>query len=59
MLKKLLSVLALVASSAALASGAAVHLDKAPVNLKDTESLQRGMRLFQNYCLGCHLDIIS
>lgn len=54
MLKKLLSVLALVASSAALASGAAVHLDKAPVNLKDTESLQRGMRLFQNYCLGCH-----
>ena len=31
-----------------------VHLDKAPVNLADQESLQRGARMFVNYCLNCH-----
>jgi ubiquinol-cytochrome c reductase cytochrome c1 subunit len=38
----------------AFASGASVHLDKAPVNLADQESLQRGARMFVNYCLNCH-----
>ena len=54
MIKKLFTVLALVASSAAMAAGPAVHLDKAPIDLTDKESLQRGARMFQNYCLGCH-----
>ncbi len=55
MLKQLFSVLALVASSAALAAGGpAVTLDKAPIDLHDKESLQRGAKMFQNYCLGCH-----
>ena len=55
MLKQLLAAVALVASSAALAaSGHTVHLDKAPIDLTDKESLQRGARMFQNYCLGCH-----
>lgn len=55
MLKQLFSVLALVASSAALAAGGpAVKLDKAPIDLHDKESLQRGAKMFQNYCLGCH-----
>lgn len=31
-----------------------VHLDKAPINLNNQESLQRGARLFVNYCLNCH-----
>ncbi|BBP04342.1 cytochrome c [Sulfuriferula plumbiphila] len=31
-----------------------VHLDKAPVNLEDYASLQRGARIFTNYCLSCH-----
>ncbi|AZN37209.1 cytochrome c1 [Iodobacter ciconiae] len=31
-----------------------VHLDKAPINLRDTESLQRGAQTFVNYCLSCH-----
>lgn len=31
-----------------------VQLDKAPINLKNQESLQRGARLFVNYCLNCH-----
>lgn len=30
------------------------HLDKAPINLNNHESLQRGARLFVNYCLSCH-----
>ncbi len=38
----------------AFAAGATVHLDKAPVNLSDRESLQRGARVFVNYCLNCH-----
>ncbi len=39
---------------AAVASGAAVKLDPAPINLNDKESLQRGARVFVNYCLSCH-----
>lgn len=31
-----------------------VHLDKAPIDLSDHESLQRGARTFVNYCLNCH-----
>ena len=38
----------------AFASGAAVHLDRAPVNFQDRESLQRGAAVFVNYCLSCH-----
>jgi ubiquinol-cytochrome c reductase cytochrome c1 subunit len=39
---------------AAFASGGNVHLDRAPVNVDDKISLQRGARLFVNYCLNCH-----
>jgi len=38
----------------ALAAGGSVHLDKAPIDLTDKASLQRGAQLFMNYCLGCH-----
>jgi len=38
----------------AFASGATVHLDKAPVNVADQDSLQRGAHMFVNYCLNCH-----
>lgn len=31
-----------------------VRLDKAPINLNDNASLQRGARNFVNYCLNCH-----
>ena len=31
-----------------------MHLDKAPIDLTDKASLQRGAQLFMNYCLGCH-----
>ena len=41
-------------STAASASGGDVVLDKAPINLNDQASLQRGARNFVNYCLNCH-----
>ncbi len=31
-----------------------IKLDVAPVNLYDTISLQRGVRIFVNYCVTCH-----
>lgn len=31
-----------------------VHLDKANIDLSDTASLQRGAKIFVNYCLSCH-----
>lgn len=55
-MKRLKNFLFLLAAApvVAFASGASVHLDKAPVNLADKESLQRGARVFVNYCLNCH-----
>jgi ubiquinol-cytochrome c reductase cytochrome c1 subunit len=34
--------------------GAVVKLDKAPIDLTDYASLQRGARLYMNECSGCH-----
>lgn len=55
-MKKIL--FALIASlglvAAAQAAGSGFPLDKAPVNLTDNVSLQRGARTFVNYCLSCH-----
>jgi ubiquinol-cytochrome c reductase cytochrome c1 subunit len=31
-----------------------VTLQKAPIDLRDTESLQRGAHIFMNYCFSCH-----
>jgi ubiquinol-cytochrome c reductase cytochrome c1 subunit len=45
---------ALALQGAALASGAEAPLDRAPINLNDQASLQRGARNFVNYCLNCH-----
>ena len=38
----------------AFAASATVPLDKAPIDLADKESLQRGARIFINQCLNCH-----
>ena len=51
--KTLLYVL-LAAPMLAFASGSNVQLDKAPIDLADHESLQRGARIFVNQCLNCH-----
>jgi ubiquinol-cytochrome c reductase cytochrome c1 subunit len=37
-----------------MASGAGPHLEKANIDLHDQASLQRGAKLFVNYCLSCH-----
>src|SRR5450631_1071409 len=52
-IKKFLFLLAAV-PVLAVASGEDVHLDRAPVNLRDIISLQRGAKYFVNYCLNCH-----
>lgn len=43
----------LFAPALALAAGAELHLDRAPVS-KDPAALQHGAKLFVNYCLNCH-----
>jgi ubiquinol-cytochrome c reductase cytochrome c1 subunit len=43
----------LFAPAVAMAAGASVHLDKAPVSTEPA-ALQHGAKLFVNYCLGCH-----
>jgi ubiquinol-cytochrome c reductase cytochrome c1 subunit len=37
-----------------MAAGGGVHLDHANVDVGDQASLQRGAKLFVNYCLSCH-----
>ncbi len=49
-----LLVLFLAVPAMAIASTAGVQLDKAPVDLKDQASLQRGAKLFTSRCLACH-----
>jgi ubiquinol-cytochrome c reductase cytochrome c1 subunit len=44
----------LLAPSLAIAADVDVRFDRAPINLRDVESLQRGARIFVNYCLNCH-----
>lgn len=38
----------------ALQASEGVHLDKAPINPDNQASLQRGAKVFVNYCLNCH-----
>jgi ubiquinol-cytochrome c reductase cytochrome c1 subunit len=55
MRKRILTVLiALVPALAVAAGGGGVHLDKAPIDLTNQQSLQRGAKWFVNYCLSCH-----
>jgi len=53
-IKSALFAIPLMAASLVYAAGEHVHLDHAPVNLGDYASLQRGAKLFVNYCLNCH-----
>jgi ubiquinol-cytochrome c reductase cytochrome c1 subunit len=53
-IKKLGMLVLLMAVPALAAANAEVHLDKAPINLKDQASLQRGAKLFTSQCLACH-----
>jgi len=58
-MKQLLSVILLTVSSWAfsglvMAGGGGVHLDHAPGDLTDNESLKRGAQAFADNCLSCH-----
>lgn len=54
-MKKLFSTLLIMCMPVlAQAAGTAVELTKAPINLNDKVSLQRGAQIFINNCLGCH-----
>ncbi|WP_423195845.1 MULTISPECIES: cytochrome c1 [unclassified Cupriavidus] len=57
-MKKLLSIFALVgacfATMPAMASEGGYPLEPAPLDTSDISSLQRGAKLFVNYCLNCH-----
>ncbi|AVA37200.1 MAG: cytochrome c1 [Burkholderiaceae bacterium] len=57
-MKKLLSIFALVgacfAAMPAMASEGGYPLEPAPLDTSDVSSLQRGAKLFVNYCLNCH-----
>ncbi len=55
MKKRLLALLfALLPTVGFAAGGAGVHLQEMTPDLHDKASLQRGMKLFVNYCMGCH-----
>ncbi len=53
-MKKLILIFLLIVPIAASAAGAGVRLKDARVDLSDRASLQRGAKLFVNYCLSCH-----
>ncbi len=54
MMKKLIIGLFALLPSLTMAAGPSVPLMDANIDLKDNTSLQRGAKLFMNYCLGCH-----
>lgn len=55
MKKQILIVLLMLVSVGALAAGGhPMPLDKANIDPTNKESLQRGARIFVNYCLSCH-----
>jgi ubiquinol-cytochrome c reductase cytochrome c1 subunit len=53
-MKNLFIMLGLLLPFAVQASGEDVHLDKAPISATNQASLQRGAKVFVNYCLNCH-----
>jgi ubiquinol-cytochrome c reductase cytochrome c1 subunit len=54
MKKRLLPLLLILVPVLTLVAGEGVHLDKANIDPDNQQSLQRGARLFVNYCLSCH-----
>jgi len=53
MTKRLLAIL-LTAPALAFASSGGAPLERAPIDLHDKISLQRGAQIFVNHCLNCH-----
>jgi ubiquinol-cytochrome c reductase cytochrome c1 subunit len=53
-MKKLIIALMFALPAAVMAAGTGPHLEHAGIDLHDKASLQRGAKLFVNYCLSCH-----
>jgi len=53
-MKKLLIALVSLLPTLAIASGSTAQLESANIDLNDTQSLQRGLGLFQDNCAACH-----
>lgn len=54
MKKILISLAAVIMSALAHAAGPSIPLDSHPADVRDTNSLQRGLGLYMSYCMGCH-----
>jgi len=54
MKRRFLTALSALAVSWNLMAAGGGDYDHAPINIKDTASLQRGATMFVNYCMGCH-----
>jgi ubiquinol-cytochrome c reductase cytochrome c1 subunit len=50
----IIALLCLVLPGFVMAAEEGYPLDKAPVDMANKESLQKGAKLFVNYCMGCH-----
>lgn len=53
-MKKLIIALVMVTFTSLASASMKVHMDEANIDLHDKASLQRGAKLFVNYCLNCH-----
>ncbi len=53
MKKQILTLILSVLPTFAFAAGGA-HIDSAPINISDMESVKRGAKHFVNYCFSCH-----
>lgn len=53
-MRRLAVLLAFLVSASAFAASEGPPLDRAPIDPRDAASLQRGVRIFANYCLNCH-----
>lgn len=54
MMKKLTAFLLMMAPVVSMAAGGGLKLMEADVDLNNKASLQRGAKLYVNYCMGCH-----
>jgi ubiquinol-cytochrome c reductase cytochrome c1 subunit len=54
MKKQILTLILSVLPTFAYAAGGGVHLDSAPIDTSDMESVKRGAKHFIDYCFSCH-----
>jgi len=53
-MKSIIILILLLIQSSFIFASEEIHLEKAPIDLSDQPSLQKGARTFINYCLNCH-----